>query len=158
MNHLLVDYSIYKMAGPYYGNFCWDSTRWGKLIQQETICGMLINIVSNETPMCYYTEKPSDISTIWQLLQITQQNNGNSRGCDNCLGCLKQFQQISKNPYTKTRLDLGWELPIISMPASNINSSNVWCISIAIDDKQVILSLFLSSLMFISFSSNNWND
>ena len=39
-----------------------------------------------------------------------------------CPGCLKQFQQINRNPYMKQRLDLGWGLSIASMPASNMNS------------------------------------
>jgi len=34
-----------------------------------------------------------------------------------CLGCLQQFRQINGNPYLKQRLDLGWGLPITSMPA-----------------------------------------
>ena len=46
----------------------------------------------------------------------------------NCPGCLKQFQQINRNMktlYENTRLDLGWGLPIVSMPASNMSSPDV---------------------------------
>ena len=42
----------------------------------------------------------------------------------NCSGCLKQFQQISQNPYMKTRLDVGWGLPLVSMSASIMSSPN----------------------------------
>jgi len=60
-----------------------------------------------------YTHHLIHTDLVFREVKCTACNEIIAKDVTNCLGCLKQFQQISKNPYMKC-LDLGWELPIVS--------------------------------------------
>ena len=134
MNYLFVGYSIYKMARLYYGNFCWNSTgrkteaysirdhQWcaykyltklwcvitweNRLIYQQY--GNYFKIcLSDDLKLIYspmYIHYLIHIDSVLREAKACDEVMVIAKDMTNCSGCLKQFQQINRNPYMKTHI------------------------------------------------------